>query len=67
MGKLEIISILCDVTTQLADLVERMTLEMEQAQIAESVMQDFNNQKEECQRQMDIAEYKLRRCQHGGD
>lgn len=67
MGKLEIISILCDVTTQLSDLVERMTLEMEQAQIAESVMADFNSQKEECQRLLDTAEYKLRRCQHGGD
>lgn len=61
MGNLEIVSMLCEVTTQLTDLVNRMYQEMEQEKIAEEVLGDFRAQKEECEKLLDIAEYKMRR------
>ena len=65
MGQLEIISTLCEVTTQLSDLVRQMEIELEQAQIAESAMLDIKSQREECQKKLDIVEYRLRRYQNG--
>ena len=36
MGQLEIIDILCDVTSKMSDLILDMTIQLEQANIAEA-------------------------------
>lgn len=61
MGQLEIIDILCDVTSKMSDLILDMTIQLEQANIAEEVMTDLKQRQKECSDQLDIAEYKLRR------
>lgn len=61
MGQLEIIDILCDVTSKMSDLILDMTIQLEQANIAEDVMTDLKQRQKECSDQLDIAEYKLRR------
>ena len=60
MGQLEIIDILCDVTSKMSDLILDMTIQLEQANIAEEVMTDLKQRQKECSDQLDIAEYKLR-------
>ena len=61
MGQLEIIDILCDVTSKMSDLILDMTIQLEQANIAEEVMNDLKQRQKECSDQLDIAEYKMRR------
>lgn len=61
MGQLEIIDILCDVTSKMSDLILDMNIQLEQANIAEEVMTDLKQRQKECSDQLDIAEYKLRR------
>lgn len=61
MGQLEVIDILCDVTSKMSDLILDMSIELEQANIAEEVMTDLKQRQKECSDQLDIAEYKLRR------
>lgn len=61
MGQLEIIDILCDVTSKMSDLILDMTIQLEQANIAEEVMTDLKQRQKECGDQLDIAEYKMRR------
>ena len=61
MGQLEIIDILCDVTSKMSDLILDMTIQLEQANIAEYVMTDLKQRQKECSDQLDIAEYKMRR------
>ena len=61
MGQLEIIDILCDVTSKMSDLILDMTIQLEQANIAEDVMTDLKQRQKECSDQLDIAEYKMRR------
>lgn len=61
MGQLEIIDILCDVTSKMSDLILDMTIQLEQANIAEEVMTDLKQRQKECSDQLDIAEYKMRR------
>lgn len=61
MGQLEIIDILCDVTSKISDLILDMTIQLEQENIAEEVMTDLKQRQKECSDQLDIAEYKMRR------
>ena len=61
MGQLEIIDIICDVTSKMSDLILDMTIQLEQANIAEEVMTDLKQRQKECSDQLDIAEYKMRR------
>lgn len=61
MGQLEIIDILCDVTSKMSDLILDMIIQLEQANIAEEVMTDLKQRQKECSDQLDIAEYKMRR------
>ena len=61
MWQLEIIDILCDVTSKMSDLILDMTIQLEQANIAEEVMTDLKQRQKECSDQLDIAEYKMRR------
>lgn len=61
MGQLEIIDILCDVTSKMSDLILDMNIQLEQENIAEEVMTDLKQRQKECSDQLDIAEYKLRR------
>lgn len=61
MGQLEIIDILCDVTSKMSDLILDMTIQLEQTNIAEEVMTDLKQRQKECSDQLDIAEYKMRR------
>ena len=61
MGQLEIIDILCDVTSKMSDLILDMTIQLEQANIAEEVMTDLKQRQKECSDRLDIAEYKMRR------
>lgn len=61
MGQLEIIDILSDVTSKMSDLILDMTIQLEQANIAEEVMTDLKQRQKECSDQLDIAEYKMRR------
>lgn len=61
MGQLEVIDILCDVTSKMSDLILDMTIQLEQANIAEEVMIDLKQRQKECSDQLDIAEYKMRR------
>lgn len=61
MGYLEIINILCDVTTKLSDLVDKMSVELAQADIAESVKEEMQQKKKECDDLLDLAEHKMRR------
>lgn len=61
MGQLEIIDILCDVTSKMSDLILDMTIQLEQANIAEEVMTELKQRQKECSDQLDIAEYKMRR------
>ena len=61
MGQFEVIDILCDVTSKMSDLILDMSIELEQANIAEEVMTDLKQRQKECSNQLDIAEYKLRR------
>ena len=61
MGQLEIIDILCDVTSKMSELMLDMTIQLEQANIAEEVMTDLKQRQKECSDQLDSAEYKMRR------
>ena len=61
MGQLEIIDILFDVISKMSDLILDMTIQLEQANIAEEVMTDLKQRQKECSDQLDIAEYKMRR------
>ena len=61
MGQLEIIDILCDVTSKMSDLILDMTIQLEQANIAEEVMTDLKQRQKQCSDHLDIAEYKMRR------
>lgn len=56
MGNLEIIDILCDVNARLAKLVSQMVIEMEQANIAESVQKSIRREITECTELTDRAE-----------
>lgn len=61
MGNLEIIDTLCRVTSDLADLVNQMTVELEQANVAQEVMEELNERKRKCDEALDVAEYRIRR------
>lgn len=61
MNQLEIIDILCSVTTELADLVNRMSVELAQAEIAEEVKEELAEAKRRCDEKLDIIEYNTRR------
>lgn len=61
MGWLEIIDTLCGVTTELADLTNRMAVELAQADIAEEVKRELLAAKERADEKLDKIEYDLRR------
>ena len=61
MGQLEIIDILCDVTSKMSALIFDMTVELEQANIAEEVMVDLKQRAKECDDALEIAKIKERR------
>ncbi len=61
MGQLEIIDILCDVTSKMSALIFEMTMELEQAGIADEVLCDIKQRQKECDDALDIAEIKMRR------
>lgn len=61
MGWLEIIDTLCGVTTELADLVNRMAVELAQADIAEEVKRELLADKERAEEKLDVIEYDIRR------
>lgn len=61
MGWLEIIDTLCGVTTELADLVNRMAVELAQADIAEEVKRELLAAKERAEEKLNIIEYDIRR------
>lgn len=61
MSQLEIIDTLCSVTTELADLVNRMSVELAQAEIAEEVKEELAEAKRRCDEKLDIIEYNTRR------
>lgn len=61
MGQLEIISILCNVTAEMSELIYDMSMQLEQSHIEDEIMTEFKNRKKECNNALSIAEYKLRR------
>lgn len=61
MGNLEIIDTLCRVTSDMADLVNRMTVELEQANVAQEVMEELEERKKKCDEKLDIIKYNTRR------
>lgn len=61
MGWLEIIDTLCSVTTELADLVERMAVELAQADIAEEVRQELTEAQRRANEKLNKIEYSIRR------
>lgn len=61
MGQLEIISVLCEITQSLSELVNEMSTQLEQADISEEVRVGLVKKKEECEEKLNSAEYKMRR------
>lgn len=61
MGHLEIIDILCDVTSKMSALICDMYTQLEQANVEKEVLTELQSRQKECNKAMDVAEYKLRR------
>lgn len=61
MGQLEIIDILCDVTSKMSALICDMYTQLEQANVEKEVLTKIQSRQKECDDAMNAAEYKLRR------
>lgn len=60
---LEIIDILCTVTQEQAELIRDMSIQLEQAKIADEVLGELKEREKHCNDALDTVEYKLRRYQ----
>lgn len=61
MSPLEIISGLCNVTEELADIVQKQQTAIEQSKIEEAVKAELRQNIKSTDRKMDILEYNMRR------
>lgn len=61
MSTLEIISRLCDVTTNLSEIVRKQQTIIEHSKIEESVKEELRQQVKETERELDVIEYHSRR------
>lgn len=62
MSPLEIISGLCNVTEELANIVQKQQTAIEQSKIEEAVKAELRHDIKSTDRKMDILEYSMRRC-----
>lgn len=61
MSPLEIISRLCDVTTNLSEIVQKQQTIIERSKIEESVKEELRQQVKKVDDEMDVIEYNSRR------
>lgn len=66
MSQLEIIDILCDVTGKMSRLIDDMSIQLARVNVEREVLEELQNRQKECNKDLDIAEYKLRRQRHDG-
>lgn len=60
-GLLEIVDMLCSVTTTLADIVRKQAVLIEQEKIADAVFSNLAEEREKADNDLDRIEMKLRR------
>lgn len=61
MTTLEIISRLCDITTELSEIVRKQQETIEHSKVEEAVKKELRQMVDRAERELDVMEYHLRR------
>lgn len=61
MTKLEIISRLCGITTELSEIVRKQQETIERSKVEEAVKEELRQMVDGAERELDVTEYHLRR------